>query len=301
MPSLGLFQRDLRAGAAVSQAKARQALLEDAGKDVTTNALKLKGKAHAFIVAKESGVLCGVLEANAALQGLNVGWKVKEGHSFKKGQVLCEISGEAKRLLAGERTALNYLMILSGIATLTRGWVEKFGPRVATLRKTHPLLSASEKRAVLAGGGLTHRLTLADGYLVKENHVSALANERKLSRLEALKLAVRTAKRHREASQGKERKRAHRLFVEVEVRSFSEAVAAAGEKPDALLVDNCTAKEVRRIVNHLRPKYPKMVFEASGGINEKNASFYLRAGADFVSSSALTLQARPIDLSLLLE
>ncbi len=276
--------------------KVQAALLEDASADVTTQALVLKGTARAVIVAKENGVLCGVLEAKAAFKGLKAHWKVKEGQAFGKGQVLVEIEGEVRKILAAERTALNYLMVLSGIATTTRKWVKRFGKRVACLRKTHPLLSPSEKRAVFVGGGLTHRWSLADGYLVKENHVFALSKQEKIPYLQALKLAVRKAKKHTAI------RPSNRLFfVEVEVRSFEEAVAAASEGPDALLVDNCAPREVKRIVAMVRKSHPRILVEASGGITEGNAGAYLKAGADFVSTSALTLRAKPIDLTLLLK
>lgn len=290
--SLQLFQRSPGFTAA-GAGKVRQALADDASKDVTTQALRLSGQARAFVVARHSGVLCGVPEAQEALKGLSLHWRVKEGQEFRKGQRLVEIKGGVSRLLAAERTALNYLMLLSGIATQTRRWVNRYGRRVATLRKTHPLLSAAEKRAVRVGGGLTHRLSLLDGYLVKENHASALARQERISIPQALRLAVRKAKFHRRGGT--------HVFVEVEVGNLQEALAAAEEGPDALLIDNCTPSQVRKIVLAVRRKHPGLLLEASGGISFENAGHYLAAGADFVSTSALTLRAKPVDLSLLVE
>ncbi|MBU1198144.1 carboxylating nicotinate-nucleotide diphosphorylase [Candidatus Micrarchaeota archaeon] len=292
MRSLNGFSKRPETFTARAQRKALLALREDASADVTTVAMNLKSSVTGRVIAKESGVFCGLPEAQSVFRGLKVRARVREGQRFRKGRVLLEVRGDVRRILAGERTALNYLMVLSGIATATRALADRFGPRIASLRKTHPLLSDSEKRAVKVGGGLTHRLSLADGYLIKENHVAALAREQRVSYLNALRIAVQKVRGHR----GK-----RSPVVEVEVRSMREALAAAEERPDALLLDNLSPYHVRRIARVLRRKYPSLILEASGGITEKNASSYLKAGADFVSSSALTLRAKPIDLSLLFE
>lgn len=277
-----------RIDVAFSEKTALAALSHDASHDATSlhcipNNLRCTGK----IIAKSSFILCGVVEANAVFRSrkIKTNWRYKEGELVKKGSVVSSISGNCRGVLACERTALNYLMLLSGIATKSSAASEKYGKwKIAATRKMLPNLTDSCKRAVLLGGCLTHRMSLADGILVKDNHIAAIMKERECRREEAVRIAVPSFPR---AS-----------FVEVEVSSISEALAAVKAGAKAILVDNVSPATLRSIAGAARKANRKIIIEASGGIALKNAGAHLRAGADFVSTSELTMKIEPADLSL---
>lgn len=305
-----IFNRSLKQSNKRIASRAIEALGDDVGSgDITTNAISRKKTiskttARAFIRAKADGVLCGVLEATAVLEGLKLEWKKREGDKIKKGEIVAVVEGDVRKILASCRTALNYLQILSGISTKTRRLVEKFGARVCALRKTHPCLSFSEKRAVQAGGGFTHRLNLSDGFLVKDNHIAAVATElfgKKKHFFEKQKIAALQECIIRCASY---RSAHHFPFpIEVEVETLAQAVAAAELKkktgaPDAILLDNRTPAQVKQIASAIRKIDSSILIEASGGITEKNVSSFLQAGADVVSMSDLIFNAKPLDYSL---
>jgi len=274
----------------VSREIALSALSLDAKKDITSQACIRNGKAKAFIIAQEKGVISGLSEALAVLSPLKTKVLVKEGQTVKKGSILIEIEGSILEILKRERTALNYLQILSGIATETNKLVKKHGKRIASLRKSHPLLSLSEKRAVEAGGGFSHRLSLSDGYLIKNNHISAIAKEKNCkSRAHAVEIAIQRAL----SARGNKR-----AFVEVEVESVPEAKSAAKTSVDAILIDNQTIANAKKTVSAVRSVNKKVIIEASGGITPKNISSYLKTGCDFVSMSHLALKSRPLNLHL---
>ena len=269
-------------------ATAVTALSRDASHDATSlrcipPGLRCTGK----IVAKSSFVLCGVVEANAVFRSRKVTakWHCGEGELVQKGSVVSSVSGNCRGVLACERTALNYLMLLSGIATKSREASEKYGKwKIAATRKTLPLLSGSEKRAVAAGGCLTHRMNLSDGILIKDNHIAAIMKMRGYRREKAVRVAVSSFPRS--------------SFVEVEVSSVSEALAAAKAGAKAILVDNVSPATLRSIAGAARKANRKIIIEASGGITLKNAGAYLKADADFVSTSELTMKVEPANLSL---
>lgn len=272
-------------------ASAVRALSRDAPRD-TTSLRCIPRNLHCSgrIIAKSSFALCGVAEANAVFKSrkVTVKWRYAEGERVEKGSAVSFISGNCRAVLACERTALNYLMLLSGIATKSRMASKKYGKwKIAATRKTLPCLSDSEKRAVAAGGCLTHRLSLADGILVKDNHIAAIMKERGCRREEAVSAAVSSFP--------------HGSFVEVEVSSASEALAAAKAGAKAVLADNVSPAGLRGIAKAVRRINRRIVIEASGGITLKNAGAYLRAGADFVSTSELTMKVEPADLSLELD
>jgi nicotinate-nucleotide pyrophosphorylase (carboxylating) len=277
----------------VAEGRARRALSEDAEKDITSEAcIGRESRSRAIVRTKQGGIVCGIAEANAVLSPpLHVKWHAKEGSRARKGSVIAEIDGSPREILRRERTALNYLCHLSGIATESRLLAKRFGGRIASLRKTHPCISASEKRAVAVGGCLTHRLSLSDGYLVKNNHISAIAQAAKVSRLGAIGIAVDECVLHR-------RRAGNKYFIGVEVASEKEAVAAARTKADAILVDNQPVARFRKIARAIRRVNKSALIEASGGITPENAGYYLRAGADFCSTSWLTSRARPLDIHL---
>ena len=267
---------------------ALRALSLDATKDITSGrCIPGSAKCGGKIVAKSDFVLCGLMEADAIFKSrrVKVNWKQSEGARIRKGKVIAAVSGNCRAMLACERTALDYLSLLSGIATKCSAAAKKYGKRrIAATRKTLPGLSDSEKHAVVLGGCLTHRLNLSDGILVKDNHIAAIMKMKKCGREKAVYFAVK--------SFGK------LSFVEVEVSSVSEAIAAAWAGAGAILVDNATPAKLRNIAKAVRKLKRSIVIEASGGITIANAGAYLRAGADFVSTSELTMKLEPANLSL---
>ncbi len=292
MEKLSLFKRNPCSSRQLCGQRALLALSDDARTDITSSACIGKQNACALIRAKQAGVVCGILEADAALSpSLRVKWRVKEGAKVRKGSVIAELEGSVREILRRERTALNYLCILSGIATESARLAKKFNGRIASLRKTHPCLSASEKRAVAVGGCLVHRLSLSDGYLIKNNHISAIAGAAKVSRQEAIGIAVDGCLLHRKRAGSK-------YFIEVEVQSEKEAIAAAWTTADAILIDNGRLPQFRKIVRAIRKINKGALIEASGGITPENAGAYLKAGADFCSTSHLTMRARLLDINL---
>lgn len=273
---------------AVARENALEALGQDAAKDATSSRCIPPGFCcSGSIVAKSSFVLCGIAEADTifASRQVKANWKIGEGQKVKKGATVCLVTGRAGDILACERTALDYLSLLSGIAAKARLAAEKYGKwKISATRKTIPLLSSSEKRAVAIGGCLTHRLTLADGILIKDNHIAAIMKEHGVGEERAVEIAC--------GSFGLSE------FVEVEVSSEKTAMAAALSGASAILVDNVSPVELKGIAAAARKASPRIIVEASGGITLANAGKYLAAGADFCSTSELTMKVEPADLSL---
>ena len=270
-----------------------RALAEDVGGgDVTTEStVPADARARARIVQKAPGVVSGlavVAETMRQCGVKDVDSLVVEGQWRQEvpADVLCA-SGSARSLLVAERTALNFLGHLSGIATLTArfvGAVAGTGARILDTRKTTPSLRALEKAAVAAGGGRNHRIGLYDAILIKENHI-ALAG--------SLAKAVHGARR------------AHPdLAVEVEVRNLDETAYALGTGADVLLLDNMDTETLRGAVK-LRDEHSasgsRPSLEASGGVNLETVRAIAETGVDFISIGALTHSAPSLDFSLLLE
>jgi len=304
------YLRDLTPYRKQMLSRALLALKDDVGNgDITTLATlsPMSRKEDAIIVVKEEGVLGGVLEARAILEagGLEVEFMKEEGASVEKGNIIAKIRGDVKQILSRERTALDYLQIMSGIATACHRLAVRFPGKVASLRKTHPGLAFSEKMSVRAGGALTHRLGLFDGFLIKDNHLAAVARElfgssifAEDQKIEAIQESLRRAELYRR------RRRLFRCFIEVEVESFGQALAAArycrdNGVPDMILLDNLGSSEVERCVKVIREVAGQsVIIEASGGITESNLESYVEAGVDVASMSSLTLNSRPLDISL---
>jgi nicotinate-nucleotide pyrophosphorylase (carboxylating) len=265
------------------------ALDEDAGPgDVTTLAVvpaAARGRGRA--VAREPLVVAGTEAARRVFLALDPDAEVRvlvaDGAEAGAGDAVLEVRGALRAVLTGERTALNFLMRLSGIATETRRWVRALeGTKAALLdtRKTTPGLRALEKAAVRAGGARNHRAGLYDGVLVKDNHVAAAGSVGE---------AVRRA-----------RAGAHGLLrVEVEVHSAAQAEEALAAGADALLADNLEPGEVARVIAAARGKAS---VEASGGVSSpERARAFGQAGVDFVSAGAITHSARWVDYSLVVD
>jgi nicotinate-nucleotide pyrophosphorylase (carboxylating) len=264
----------------------RRALAEDVGSgDVTTRATVPAGaRARARITQKQPGVVFGIDAAEATFRQLDPSIEsarlVQEGEWREGGPVL-ELEGSAAALLTGERTALNFLQRLSGVATLTATYVraiEGTGARVLDTRKTTPGLRDLEKAAVAAGGGNNHRAGLYDVILIKENH-AAMAG--------GVAQAVRAARRT-----------APGVPLQVECRDLEEVDAALAADAPRLLLDNMTPAELRDVVARVRGRAE---LEASGGITLETIREIAESGVDFVSVGALTHSAPALDLSMLLE
>jgi len=275
----------------------KEALKEDTGKkDITTEFLfadkNIKGKAE--LIAKEEGIICGLNIFKEVFLTLSPGFifhfSVKDGDSVHKNQKVGEIKGPLKAILKGERTALNFLQHLSGIATLTKRFVEKAGKiDVYDTRKTIPLLRELEKYAVRIGGGKNHRLGLYDMVLVKDNHITALMKEKGITdRPEAVGYAVRKA--------GEKAKGRYR--IEVEVENFQEAKEGYLAGADIIMFDNADEKELKRFVEFLGARRKKVIIEWSGNVTLKTIERIKRLPVDRVSIGSITHSAKALDFSL---
>ena len=268
------------------------ALAEDrADRDITTLALVPPDQSgRAKLVAKEQGVICGLAFAEFAVAAVDSGlrWKAeaRDGESIVPGQVVGRITGSLSGILRGERVALNFVSHLSGVATAANNiarLLEGTGCRLRDTRKTTPGLRAAEKYATRMGGATNHRHDLADGVLIKDNHIAAVRS-RDLTVADAVRLA-------RTADPG--------ARIECEVTNLDEAADAAGAGADELLLDNMSPAEVREVIGALGS--PRPLLEASGGITADNARAYAETGVDYISMGEITHSARALDLSLQVE
>lgn len=267
------------------------ALAEDVGSgDLTTEAVvPEKARARARLIAKSSGVLAGREPFVRVFERLDPGLKVTrrlaDGAALASGDVVAELEGQARALLVGERTALNLVQRLSGIATLTARYVQAARPaRVLDTRKTTPGLRALEKYAVTCGGGHNHRFGLYDEAMVKNNHLDLTRSD-----LRTLLAALRA--RH-----------GARLCITAEARDEREALDAVAGDADVVLLDNFTPAALAALCPKLRAaaaaRSRPLQLEASGGITLENAAEYARSGVERLSVGALTHSAPALDLAL---
>ncbi|MFA6170096.1 MAG: carboxylating nicotinate-nucleotide diphosphorylase [Candidatus Margulisiibacteriota bacterium] len=261
------------------------ALIEDIGDgDITTKAvIPADRRVTARITAKEAGIIAGLEIAREVFRQIDrrvrLTQKVKDGASVKKGTVIATLKGPARAILTGERTALNFLQHLSGIATLTGEYVEKIrgtGAILLDTRKTTPGWRAIEKYAVKLGGGENHRLGLYDEVLIKDNHI-------KINK--TIEKAVDAAKIY-----------LGRKPVEVEAGTLAEVRRAIEAGADRALLDNLTLTALK--AGALMCKKARVVSEASGGITIKNIRAVAKTGVDYISVGALTHSARALDINL---
>jgi nicotinate-nucleotide pyrophosphorylase (carboxylating) len=293
----------------------RQALAEDVGTgDATTTAIVPRGTpAKARILARQPLVCAGLPLAENVFRALDremrIGCLHTDGSFVESGTELIELAGEAQAILTGERTALNFLAHLCGIATLTRRLVQQLAgtqTRIRDTRKTTPGLRALEKYAVKAGGGTNHRFGLYDAILIKENHIAIAGGVKAaLDRAHAyasLKMtAPRAASAYDAAGLDPEVVGAGPLPVQIEVRNETELREALEAGAESVLLDNMAPVAARRCVALARTSRRDCVIEISGGITLENALAYAETGADFLSSGALTHSAPAANLSLLVE
>ncbi len=264
----------------------RRALLEDLGArgDITTDSIVApEDTASARIVARECGRIAGLEIAGHAFHCLDPKIKFelrrRDGNDVEAGDTLALIQGAARPILSAERTALNFLTLLSGVATATRDIVAAIKPypaRIVCTRKTTPGLRGLEKYAVRAGGGSNHRFGLDDAVLIKDNHIVVAGG---------IAEAIRRARRHA----------GHMVKIEVEVDTLDQLESALSEKIDAVLLDNMP---VKMLVEAVRITDRKAVTEASGGITPENAGEIAATGVDLMSIGWITHSAAALDLAL---
>lgn len=265
----------------------RHALEEDIGAgDITTQSLVPEGPAKAILLAKDNFIICGLYFAAAAFKLLDKNAKfrplVKDGVNVKKGAILAEINAKAKTILAGERVALNFLSFLSAVSTKTNKFVQAVKPykvKIMDTRKTIPGLRLLEKYAVRIGGGFNHRMSLDEMVMVKDNHLKVIGGYEKI----------------RELPRG--------LKVDLEVENLDEFEQALALKPDIIMLDNMTIKDMKkavRIRNNLsvNPSNPRPKLEASGGISLNNVGKSASTGVDMISIGGLTSVIDSVDISL---
>jgi len=288
-----LYSRDFSPYEQQIKTRAIEAFKDDLGAgDITSDAVLEDVPARAVVIAEEKCLLAGVLEAKAILDNGGVTLIGKgDGENVTKGEEIFVLEGSLKEILARERLVLNYITRMSGIATLSRKLSKKHGKKILFLRKTDPGLLFSEKRAVALGGCLPHRINLADGILIKDNHINQLAKSS--DRILAIEEAIMRADEYRTGKKS--------LPIEIEVESVEEAQTAAKKfkgipGPNILLLDNMPHKQVKKAVSAVR-LIGDTIIEASGGITEKNIKDYLKAGADYVSTS-LFVSAKPCKFKL---
>ena len=270
--------------------KLRQFLTEDIGQGDITTALIVPTDtfAEAVIVSKEPGLAVGVEEVDSFLKGLglNVHAFVKDGESIAPGKSLMKIRGDARTILSVERTVLNILSRMSGIATTTRRLVkklrrEKLKTRVACTRKTAPGLLYFDKKAVWLGGGDPHRFHLDDMVLIKDNHIVVAGGVGE---------AIRQVRKMVSFSKK----------IEIEVTKVDDVLEAVEAGADVIMLDNFTVEQVREAVALLvrRRLRGKVLLEASGGISGEQVLDFAHAGVDVVSLGELTQEASALDFSL---
>jgi nicotinate-nucleotide pyrophosphorylase (carboxylating) len=262
------------------------ALLEDLGRagDITSMAtIPERATARAIVSSREEGVVAGMALAETAFQlvdpSVTFKAKVADGVRLKKGTVLADVKGNARSILTAERTALNYLMHLCGIATYTARFaaaIAHTGAKVTCTRKTIPGLRAFEKYAVRCGGGSTHRYGLDDAILIKDNHVAVAGGVAE---------AIRAARAYA----------GHLVKVEVEVTTLAQLESALAEKPDVILLDNMSPQTLAKAV---KLTAGRVVLEASGGINLETIRAVAETGVDFISTSKITMAAPTLDIGL---
>jgi nicotinate-nucleotide pyrophosphorylase (carboxylating) len=266
----------------------RLALAEDIGSGDKTTGLLVDGQARgrARVIAKEDLVAAGFVPFERVFTFLSASvvcrFLKEEGAVVLKGETLAELDGPFATLLTGERTALNFMQRLCGIATLTRQYAEKLKPYKAVLldtRKTTPGWRVLEKEAVRHGGGTNHRMGLFDALLIKENHIAACGG-----------ITAAVAKARGQLSP--------LLSVEVEVRNFNELQEALAAMPDVIMLDNMSLEDMKKAVELTKGRVP---LEASGNVTLDTLVAIAETGVDFISSGAITHSARAADISMLIE
>lgn len=260
------------------------ALAEDVGSgDLTAQLISTDTDARGRVITRESAVVCGTAWFEATFAALDpdaaVIWHVRDGEAVEAGQILCDIEAPARILLTAERTALNFLQLLSGTATVTRRFVDAVagtGARIVDTRKTLPGLRLAQKYAVSVGGGTNHRIGLYDGILIKENHIIAAGGIAPVLQ-KAREIAPPNA------------------FIEIEVENLAQLREALDAGARMVLLDNMDLDTMREAVSI---NQGRAELEASGGVSLERVRAIAETGVDRISIGTLTKDVRALDLSL---
>ena len=273
--------------AELARADVLRALQEDVGTgDLTAGLVDASLRAHARVVTRESAVICGQSWAEAALRQLDpevdITWLVPEGHRCKADQVVLEIHGNARALLTAERTALNFLQLLSAVASKTSDYVQAIcdvpgsHARIVDTRKTLPGLRLAQKYAVHIGGGVNHRLGLYDAVLIKDNHIAAAGGVTAV-----LHQAARVAPSAR--------------FIEIEIETLAQLSEALDAGAGMVLLDNMGLSQLQESV---QLNAGRAILEVSGGVNLSSVRAIASTGVDRISIGTLTKDVKAVDFSM---
>lgn len=261
------------------------ALKEDVGTgDITTiSCIPAENRSEAFFLAKESGVICGIELAARVFSLVDsrivMITRIKDGEHIKKGDIIATVGGPSRGILTGERVALNLMQRLSGIATATANAVaqtQDTSAKICDTRKSTPGLRILEKYAVRVGGGHNHRFNLADGVLIKDNHIAAAGGV-----IEAIAAARATAP--------------HVMKIEIETETLEEVRQALEARADIIMLDNMSLEMMAEAVKLIGGR---AVVEASGNMGERDLHEVAQTGVDYISIGALTNSVRSLDISL---
>ena len=263
------------------------ALSEDVGSgDLTAQLVPVGVRSRALVVAREDAVLCGSAWFSRCFSRLDASigiiWKAQDGQRTSPDQVLCEIEGPARALLTGERSALNFLQLLSGVASKARQYADRVAgtrAQVVDTRKTIPGLRLAQKYAVSCGGGGNHRLGLYDGILIKENHIHAAGS-----------IAAALAAAHQIAAAADACQ-----FVQIEVETLAELQQALAAGAQMILLDNLSLEQLREAVALASGR---AILEASGNVSLDSVRAIAETGVDRISIGSLTKDVRALDLSM---
>jgi nicotinate-nucleotide pyrophosphorylase (carboxylating) len=271
----------------------KRALEEDVGTvDLTAELIDPLKRTHAYIIAREAGVLCGTAWVNAAILKLDVTaqleWCINESDHFYAGQTVLNINGLARQLLTAERTALNFLQTLSAVATKTANYVaciEGTTSSIVDTRKTIPGLRMAQKYAVLCGGGVNHRIGLYDAILIKENHIAAAGG---------ITAVLQTAKALVANTEAK--------FIEIEVETLLQLSEALQAGATMILLDNMNLEQIRQaVLINKNINNGKAILEVSGGVTLNGLRELAETGVHRISIGALTKDIKAIDFSMRFE
>ena len=262
-----------------------QALAEDIGSgDLTATLVPEHGHSRARVLARDNAILCGIAWADEVFRRLDarieIDWTFADGDAIEPADIVCTVAGPSRPLLTGERTALNFLQLLSGTATSTHAYVSAVAgtpARILDTRKTIPGLRLAQKYAVRCGGGSNHRVGLCDAVLIKENHIAAAGG------------IVKAIERARERVP-------HVMKIEVETQDLKEVGLALEAGADIILLDNMDLPTLREAVELVDGR---ALTEASGGVNLETVRDIAETGVDFISVGALTHSYRAMDISML--
>jgi nicotinate-nucleotide pyrophosphorylase (carboxylating) len=237
-----------------------------------------------MVISRQDAVLCGRAWFDEVFHQLDqstvVDWRKDDGDAVAANEIVCEVRGPARAVLTGERTALNFLQLLSGTATITKSFVEAVAGTPATIldtRKTLPGLRLAQKYAVRCGGAENHRMGLYDAILIKENHIASAGS---------IEAAVAAASKH------------GNILIEVEVETLEQVVEALSTDARRLLLDNFSLKQLSEAVKLRDQSAPAITLEASGGISLGSVRKIAETGVDFISIGGLTKDVQAADLSM---